>query len=138
VVSHKLLEQTRVPVRAADENDDAYAARYQAALKCLVLYWTDDQCRTWYQLNEHLLDVFLHLLYLDKATSPRFSAKVREGHYSSKVEKSLYIKTPDHDVTSLSENDSFSSERDIEDPSESDDSEAGRSSQSIGVRLRCP
>jgi hypothetical protein len=122
-VSRKLLEQTRVPVRAADESDDAYAARFQTALKCLVLYWTDDQRRTWYQLNERLLDAFLHLLYLDKATSPRCSAKVREGRSSSKVEKSLYIETSAADVTSLSENDSFSSERITEDPSESEDSE---------------
>jgi hypothetical protein len=123
-VSRKLLEQTRVPVRAADESDDAYAARFQTALKCLVLYWTDSQRRTWYQLNERLLDAFLHLLYLDKATSPRFSRKAREGHYSSKVEKSLYIETSAANVTSLSESNSFSSEKDTEDPSESDDSES--------------
>jgi hypothetical protein len=114
-----LLSETLVPVRTADENDDTYAARYQTALKCLVLYWTDDQRRTWYQLNEWLLDAFLHLLYRDKATSPRFSAKVREGCYSSKVEKSLYIETPTADVTPLSESDT-------EDPSESEDSEISR------------
>jgi hypothetical protein len=70
------------------------------------------------------LDAFLHLLYLDKATSPRCSAKVREARSSSKVEKSLYIETSAADVTPLSENDSFSSERDTEDPSESDDSDS--------------
>jgi hypothetical protein len=123
-VSRRLLEQTRVPIRAADESDDVYTARFQAALKCLVLYWTDDQRRTWYQLNERLLDEFLHLLYLDKATSPRFSAKAQQTPYSSNAEPPRLIQTPDHDVTPLSESNSFSSEKDTEDPSESDDSES--------------
>lgn len=66
---------TDIPKRAEGESDQDFAVRLAAALKCMVIYWTDSSRITWYQVNENLLGKFVGQIYLDKSYGLRYLEK---------------------------------------------------------------
>ncbi len=67
--SKKDVLATELPERHLEETDSAFLERMQNAFRALVLYWTDSNHVTWYQINEALLDKFINRIYLDKSYS---------------------------------------------------------------------
>lgn len=66
---------TDMPERRQDESEPEFATRLAAALKSIVIYWTDSNRITWYQVNENLLGKFVGRIYLDKSYGLRYLEK---------------------------------------------------------------
>jgi len=95
-VSKKALLETEYPVQAPGESDQAYAKRYEAALRCLVIYWTDANRLTWYQVNTELLDKFINSIYLGKCKGLRY---LKKAVYRDTL-KGRKAEIPDPEITS--------------------------------------
>lgn len=70
--SKKTVLATDMPQRAAGESNAQFLARLTDALACMVIYWTDSNHVTWYQVNESLLAKFINRIYLDKFYGARY------------------------------------------------------------------
>ena len=66
------VEAVDYPIRAEGEGDADYLKRFQFALQHLVIYWTDNNRVTWYELNSDLLDKFTNSIYLDSCSSVKY------------------------------------------------------------------
>lgn len=63
--SRKDVLKTEIPQKGEGETDKAYYGRFAAALRCCVLYWTDRDRVTWYEVNSELLCKFVIRVYID-------------------------------------------------------------------------
>jgi hypothetical protein len=66
---------TEYPERTPEDTDETYCVKFEQALRCVVIYWTDSNRLTWYQVNETLLGKFLSAIYLDKSQGLRYLKK---------------------------------------------------------------
>jgi hypothetical protein len=71
-VSKSDMLATEFPERKTGEADSSYYDRLQVAFSRLVIYWTDSNRLTWYQVNEDLLGKFINRIYLDKSVTLRY------------------------------------------------------------------
>lgn len=71
-VSKQSILSAKLPERAVKESVTTFRARLTAALKCMVLYWTDASRVTWYLPNADLLGKCISRIYLDKSYGLRY------------------------------------------------------------------
>lgn len=87
-ISKQTVLETDMPERLENETDEDFAARLSAAVKSIVIYWTDSSRVTWYQVNTDLLGKFVGRIYLDKFYGLRYlvKPKVKFTQKNPKVE----------------------------------------------------
>lgn len=66
--------------------------------KCLVVYWTDRTRKTWFEVNEELLDRWLGLIYLSNVDFLHYIENVKRPHYPLAQESN--ITSPNTETTS--------------------------------------
>lgn len=93
-VKKQAILDTELPVREAVEDDKAFYTRLQAALRCVILYWTDSNRVTWYQLNVSLLGKLINQVYLDKRYGLRYLKKAITS-VTQKKRKSAVTSVPE-------------------------------------------
>lgn len=71
-VSKKDVLATEYPVRKEGESDQDFYTRFTKALSACVIYWTDRNRLTWYQVNETLLCKFVDGIYISKNNGARY------------------------------------------------------------------
>lgn len=69
------LLATEYPERKAGETDEQFYERFSKALQCCVLYWTDRNRKTWFQVNETLLCKFVDAIYISNDNGLRYHKK---------------------------------------------------------------
>lgn len=74
-MSKKDMLETDMPTRAEGEGDEDYCKRLETAVSRIVIYWTDSNRVTHYQVNENLLGKLLSAIYLDKSLGVRYLKK---------------------------------------------------------------
>lgn len=92
------LRNTDVPQRREGESDAEFLGRLQAAVRRLVLYWTDSNRVTWYEVNGELLAKFLSGIYLDNSCNINYLKNAVAGDILKRRVEEKSSNTPNQEV----------------------------------------
>lgn len=79
-----------IPVPEQGETAGSFTQRLSEMVKCLVVYWTDGNRVTWWQLNTNLLPKVVEQLYISKVVNLRYMKKL-DNHFTYVTSESNFI-----------------------------------------------